>query len=173
MFDKQPGGPDAATTLSLVARARRLVLGLECQQLELAAHWADLHHPDSQVPVEKTLPGAEQGRQLGGDGTPEVLEFAAAELGARMETTIGSARALMADAVDIRHRLPELWQLIVAGCLPSWRARKVAQATRHLSRDAALHVDAAVAGCIATLPWGRFETLLAAKIIEADPRAAE
>jgi hypothetical protein len=173
MFDKQPGGPDAATTLSLVARARRLVLGLECQQLELAAHWADLHHPDSQVPVEKTLPGAEQGRQLGGDGTPEVLEFAAAELGARMETTIGSARALMADAVDIRHRLPELWQLIVAGCLPSWRARKVAQATRHLSRDAAMHVDAAVAGCIATFPWGRFETLLAAKIIEADPRAAE
>jgi hypothetical protein len=173
VFDKQAGGPDAATTLSLVARARRLVLGLECQQLELAAHWADLHHPDSQVPVEKTLPGAEQGRQLGGDGTPEVLEFAAAELGVRMETSIGSARALMADAVDIRHRLPELWQLIVAGCVPSWRARKVAQATRHLSRDAAMHVDAAVAGCIATLPWGRFETLLAAKIIEADPHAAE
>jgi hypothetical protein len=26
-----------------------------------------------------------QGRQLGGEGTPEVLEFAAAELGARMD----------------------------------------------------------------------------------------
>ena len=154
MFDKQAGGPDAATTLSLVARARRLVLGLECQQLELAAHWADLHHPDSQVPAEKTPLGAEQGRQLGGEGTPEVLEFAASELGARMETSYGSARALMADALDIRHRLPQLWQLIVAGCVPSWRARKVAQATRHLSRDAAMHVDAAVAGCIATLPWG-------------------
>jgi hypothetical protein len=173
MFDKQAGGPDAATTLSMVARARRLVLGLECQQLELAAHWSDLHHPDSQVPAEKTLPGAEQGRQLGGEGTPEVLEFAASELGARMETSHGSARALMADALDIRHRLPQLWQLIVAGCVPSSRARKVAQATRHLSRDAAMHVDAAVAGCIATLPWGRFETLLAAKIIEADPKAAE
>jgi hypothetical protein len=102
-----------------------------------------------------------------------VLEFAASELGARMETSYGSARALMADALDIRHRLPQLWQLIVAGCVPSWRARKVAQATRHVSRDAAMQVDAAVAGCIATLPWGRFETLLAAKIIEADPRAAE
>jgi hypothetical protein len=173
MFDKHTGGPDAATTLALVSQAHRQVLEQECQLVELAAHWADLHHPDSQVPVEKTLPGAEQGRQLGGDGTPEVLEFAAAELGARMETTIGSARALMADGLDIRHRLPELWQLIVAGRVPSWRARKVAQATRHLSRDSAKHVDAAVAACVATLPWGRFETLLAAKIIEADPRAAE
>ena len=172
MFDKQVGGPDAATTLSLVSQAHRQVLAQECALVELAAHWADLHHPDSQVPVEKTLPGAEQGRQLGGDGTPEVLEFAAAELGARMETTIGSARGLMADALDIRHRLPELWQLVVAGRVPSWRARKVAQATRisagcgHARRRRRRRVHLHVA-------WGRFETLLAAKIIEADPRAAE
>ena len=36
-----------------------------------------------------------------------------------------------------------------------------------------MHVDAAVAGLITALPWGRFETLLTAKIIEADPQAAE
>jgi hypothetical protein len=59
-------------------------------------------------PAEKTLPGAEQGRQLGGDGTPEVLEFCVAELGTSIETSYGSARALMADALDLRHRLPEL-----------------------------------------------------------------
>ncbi len=141
--------------------------------MELAAHWADLNHPDSQPPLAKPLPGAEQGRQLGGQGTPEVLEFAAAELGARMETTVGSARALLADALDLRHRLPELWQLILSGQVASWRARKVAQATRHLSRDAAMHVDAAVAPSIVGLPWGRFEALLTAKIIEADPKAAE
>jgi hypothetical protein len=173
MFDSQGGGPDPAATLSLVGQAHRLVLEHECKLVQLAAHWVDLHHPDSQAPAEKTLPGAERGRQLGGDGTPEVLEFAAAELGARMETSVGSARALMADALDLRHRLPELWQLIVAGGVPSWKARKVAQATRHLSRSAAMHVDAAVARAITSLPWGRFETLLAAKIIEADPRAAE
>ena len=32
-----------------------------------------------------------------------------------------------------------------------------------------MQVDAAVAGLITALPWGRFETLLTAKIIEADP----
>ena len=114
MFDGQAtqGGeyrPDPATTLSLVSAAHRLVRQQECKLLELAAHWADLHHPDSQAPAEKTLPGAEQGRQLGGDGTPEVLEFCVAELGTRIETSYGSARALMADALDLRHRLPELW----------------------------------------------------------------
>jgi hypothetical protein len=79
----------------------------------------------------------------------------------------------MADALDLRHRLPELWQLIMTGGVPAWKARKVAQATRHLSRDSAMQVDAAVARAIVGLPWGRFETLLGAKIIEADPRAAE
>lgn len=173
MFDEEAGGLDAAATLSLVGQAHRRVIEQECALVELAAHWADLHHPDSQAPVERMLPGAEQGRQLGADGTPEVLEFAAAELGAQMQTSTGSARALMADALDLRHRLPELWRLIVAGVVPSWRVRKVAQATRHLSRDSAMHVDAAVAPSIIGLPWGRFETLLTAKIIEADPRTAE
>ena len=140
MFDGQAtqGGeyrPDPATTLSLVSAAHRLVRQQECKLLELAAHWADLHHPDSQAPAEKTLPGAEQGRQLGSDGTPEVLEFCVAELGTNIETSYGSARALMADALDLRHRLPELWQLIMAGSVQAWKARKVAQATRHLSRS--------------------------------------
>jgi Domain of unknown function (DUF222) len=173
MFDSESGGPDPAATLSLVGQAHRAVLEHECELVQLAAHWSDLHHPDSQSPVEKPLPGAEQGRQLGGAGTPEVLEFAAAELGARMETSMGSARALMADAVDLRHRLPELWQLILAGAVPVWKPRKVAQVTRHLSRSSAMHVDAAVAPSITALPWGRFETLLRAKIIEADPKGAE
>jgi hypothetical protein len=173
MFDRQLDGFDAAMTLSLVSQANRQVLQQECALVELAAHWADLNHPESQQRPVRPLPGAEQGRVLGGQGTPEVLEFTAAELGARMGTTVGSARALMADALDLRHRLPELWQLILAGRVPSWRARKVAQATRHLSRDAAMQVDAAVAPSIVGLPWGRFETLLTAKIIEADPQAAE
>jgi hypothetical protein len=98
MFDNSVGGLDPAATLSLVTQMHRQIREQECTLVELAAHWADLHHPDGQAPSERTLPGAEQGRQLGGDGTPEVLEFAFAELGTRMETSYGSARALMADA---------------------------------------------------------------------------
>ena len=102
----EPRGLQAAATLSLVSTVHRTVIEQECRLLELAAHWADLHHPVSRNSSERTLPGAEQARMLGGDGTPEVLEFAAAELGARLETTVGSARALITDALDLRHRLP-------------------------------------------------------------------
>ena len=109
-----------------------------------------------------------------GDGTPEVLEFSLAELGARMETSYGSARALMADALDLRHRLPELWQLILAAAVPvCGRPARSRRRPGHLSRSSVMHVNAAVARAITSLPWGRFETLLRAKIIEADPRAAE
>jgi hypothetical protein len=101
------------------------------------------------------------------------LEFAPAELAAHLETSYGSARSLMADALDLRHRLPQPWQLILTGVVPSWKASKVAQATRHLSRSSAMQVDAAVAPGICGLPWARFEHLLTGKIIEADPHAAE
>ena len=84
-----------------------------------------------------------------------------------------AAQLLIADALDLRHRLPQIWTRVLAGGVRVWRARKVAQATRHLSRDAAAQVDVAVAGLIAALPGNRFETLLAAKIIEADPVGAE
>src|SRR4029450_11867480 len=74
--------------------------------------------------------GGNEGYRAGGEASAEVLEFAAAEPGAPLETTAGSAKALMADALDLRHRLPELWQLVCGGPLGSWRARKVAPATR-------------------------------------------
>jgi hypothetical protein len=93
MFDSRIAEADAASTLSQVSTAHRQIREQECTLLELAAHWADLHHPDSQAPNEKTLPGAEQARQLGADGTPEVLEFAPAELAAHLETSYGSARS--------------------------------------------------------------------------------
>ena len=62
--------------------------------------------------------------------------------------------------------LPELWQLVCSGGLRVWRARRVAQATRHLGLNAAMHVDSAVAPAIVSLPRQRFETMLQAKIIE-------
>src|SRR5215207_8339707 len=168
MFDSSVSVLDAVITASLISRAHRRVLEQECLLLDLAAHWADLNHPASASRVEQTLPGGEQARTLGGEGTPEVLEFAPAELGARMETTTGSARALMADALDLRHRLPQLWQQIRAGRLRVWQARKVAAATRHLSVDAARQVDSAVAELIIALPWNRFQLVLATKIREAE-----
>ena len=147
----------------------RAICRHEVELLRLAAHWADLH---AEPPREKGR-GARRLVAGGGAGTPEVDEFAAAELGLLQDTTTASARRLMADALDLRHRLPRLWSMVCAGGFRVWKARSVAAATHHLSLAAARQVDEAVAPHIATLAWSRFETLLEGQVIAADPDAAQ
>ena len=111
--------------------------------------------------------------RVGGVGTPRVAEFAFAELGARMQMSPWSARRLVADAVDVRDRLPLIWARVVAREARVSNARLVAAKTRHLSVAAAGVVDAAMAAFVdGSLPWGRFETRLAGRIVKADPAAA-
>ncbi len=56
-----------------------------------------------------------------------------------------------------------------------WQAREVARrcAAAGLDRDQARWVDAVTTPYLGSLPWGRFESLLEARIVEADPAAAE
>ncbi len=95
MFDCEVSELTAAGAAAAVSAAHQCMVEQECLLLQLAAHWADLHHPDS-VPADAGSGGGrERARRLGGEGTPEVLEFAAAELGARQGTTTGAGRALL------------------------------------------------------------------------------
>ena len=48
-----------------------------------------------------------------------------------------AAEQLIGDALDLRHRLPSIWADCRTGLMQPWMARKVAQATRRLSLDAA------------------------------------
>ncbi|HEX2177725.1 MAG TPA: DUF222 domain-containing protein [Nocardioidaceae bacterium] len=139
-----------------------------------AAHFADLHHPDSRPDrCGRALPGMERPKRLGGVGTPKVLEFAAAEFAARLGRSPYGGWALIADALDVRHRLPRLWARVCAGEVSVRYARHVAQQTRDLTPAAAGLVDSAVVEYAdGRLCWSRFETLVAAKVVEADPDAA-
>ena len=76
----------------------------ETRRLQIAARWADLH-PGEAVPVSR-LPGTEHPVRLGGEATPTIGDFAAAELGCALRISDGSAAHLIADALDLRHRLP-------------------------------------------------------------------
>ena len=86
-----------------------------------------------------------------------------------------AASTLIADALDVRHRLPGLWAAVTAGEVRVWQARHVASRTRvtGLARGQARQVDAQTTPYLPSLPWGRFLDLLEAKIITADPAAAE
>jgi hypothetical protein len=81
----------------------------------------------------------------------------------------------MADAVNLRHRHPRLWRLVHDLRVEAWVAVQVARkcAAAGLTLAQARWVDEVTAGFAETLPTGRFLTLVEAKIIEADPDAAE
>ena len=163
---------------ALVANHAALVQA-ECRELVLAAQWADLHPAESLGSGGHgsgvVLPGTERARRYGGDGTPCAGEFAAAELGVLLGRSHVAAATLIADALDVRHRLPRLWAALLAGQVRVWQARHVAARTRAtgLTLAQARQVDATTTPYLATLPWGRFTDLLEARIIAADPHAAE
>src|SRR4051812_27580278 len=168
--------PPAGELSELIVDTHRSLVAREGELVVLAGLWADAHDH-----VDDPLPRSEPGRRgrgpvlrcYGGEGTPAVSEFAADELGALLQTSTGAAGALMADALDLRHRLPGLWDRLRAGQVRAWQARAIAVATRSLSPAAALRVEDAVAPQLGTLPWGRVARLLAAAVIDADPDAAD
>ena len=108
-----------------------------------------------------------------GTGTPTVADFAPAELGCVLRISDGSAARLIADALDLRHRLRLIWAAALTGQVPAYQARRIATATRHLTTDQAGWVDEQLAPSLGAMSWGRLQTLLEAKIIEADPVGAE
>ena len=67
--------------------------------------------------------------KIGGDGRPMVAAFSAEPLAAAMEISTTSALTLMADALELAHRLPRVMARVEALEVPVWRARSIAQAT--------------------------------------------
>jgi hypothetical protein len=177
---------DADGLLAFAVGNEHAVRIAEASRLVAAAHWADLHgvlvaplrlSPQSSTCL-RSRPGAERLVHLGGDGTPAVSEFAAAELGPCLQMTVTSAERLIGDALDLRHRLPRVWTQVRRGRVPAWTARKIAQRCHQLSASAAAEVDEAICGPgddggpLTHLPWARLIRRLDAAILRADPPAA-
>ena len=139
-------------------RTRRLA---EVDELWLAIQWAIVHgHPrDDRDPM--LTPG--------GDGTPAIREHAIPELAMARETHPTTTRALIADGLDLVHRLPRTWAVVSAGSCEPWVARKVAVLSRALLSEQVGRVDRAVAKAIAGHAPSTVLEIARAKVIEADP----
>ena len=162
---------DAAATLAGAQAAVRDRRAAEVRELELALHWADLHAHDPRDDEQPAVPGGIRLVQLGGAGTPQVQDLSICELAlARGQHTL-TTRALLADGLDLRHRLPEMYAAVREGGCELWAARRVASMTRKLDREAAALVDRAVAAAVDEGP-GRMLAIAEAKVMEADTEAA-
>jgi hypothetical protein len=142
--------PDTASGVLAFARGRRVAADrAEADLLRAAVQWAVLHPAVTLDDAEtfRLRGGGETGIPLAGPGAPLVAEFAVAEFAAAVGMGPESGKYYVGHALELCYRLPGLWAQVMAGELPSWKARRVADATisRGLSVEAAAHVDRHVA----------------------------
>lgn len=163
-----PDGLALARSLLATARAdREAAEAAQRRILTTAAAWADAHV------VAPSSPDWGGGAPLGGEGAPEVAEFCVAELACALGLTPRAGRMLLADAVELRHRLPRVWERLTAGELPAWRARRVAQQTVPLPPAGAAYVDQHVHAVAHRVGPTQLDRLVDEARVRHDPEAAE
>lgn len=134
--------------------------------------WCDRHSvdPQSQPGAVSTKLGGDKLVTLGGDGTPGAAELCFEEFAIAGSAGVIATTNKAADALDLRHRLPNLFAATCALEIEPWVARKVASMSRRLTRDQVELVDLAVTAAVDESP-GRILAIAEAKVIEADVEA--
>ena len=123
---------------------------------------------------DKGLPGLDATDEaLGGEGTPLVAAFTPEPFAAALGVSTLTGLQLLADALDLTHRLPRIWAAVEALAVAPWKARKIAQATHRLSKAAAASVDRQLADRIGSCGWRAIETAVAQAIASYDPHLLE
>ena len=142
--------------LALVRQTRSQINLDESQLLQLAVEWADMHPalPGDEswkpAPVTGTESWLEDREHTDPDdlewfGIPPVRWDAPAAFAAANGVSTGAGRALMRDALVLRHRLSRTWVRVKAGEIPLAKARLIAQAVLGQPADVVLYIDQVVA----------------------------
>jgi hypothetical protein len=139
--------------------------------MKAAAAWASMHSVDSLVGPTETW--QEQTLPLGGEGCPQVAEFAVIELAAALGRSTESGRRYLAHAVEGRYRLWRCWAALLAGRLPAWKLAMIAEQTIALSPDAAAFVDRSVAPVAHKIGPTQLGRLIDEATARFDPEATE
>jgi 5-methylcytosine-specific restriction endonuclease McrA len=172
---------DADWLLSLAEESETQSRIAERNKLRLVAQWCVLHPPTtdtgpatwSQAGVREVL---DHDETLGADGTPGVAAFCAEPLATALEISTHAAMSLIADVLNLQHRLPRTWAKVEALQVPAWRARRLATATATLSKKAAGYVDAHLAdriGSVGVITIDRLVAEAAALFDAAEQKSAE
>ncbi len=164
---------DVGGTVAGAAAAVQAEIAAGCQLLEYAAHWADLN-PGEGLPLEDRFERyGEREVFIAGDGTSDIAEFAVAGCGMEIGMNVYQARALIADGLDLRHRLPCTWKRVQAATVPAKLARQLPRSTRRLTKKQAETVDRRLVGVLATLSPKRLDNRIDAEILRVDRERVE
>lgn len=159
-----------------VTRSESAERAAALSKLELAIQWCVLHPATADTGAavwgDTGLPGlSDCDESLGGAGCPLVSAFAPEPFAAALGVSTLTGMQILADALDLTHRLPAIWARVQRLEVPAWKARRVAQATHSLSREAAAYVDAHIADRLATCGATLIERTVAQAIANHDPEA--
>ncbi len=145
----------AADLLAQVRANRAAADSAEAAILQLAVAWAAAHPA---VPGDESWqvttshatnyledPGHSTEEELEGYGIPEVHWAAPAAFAAANAMSTTTGKFLLRDALILQHRLPTIYARVIAGQVPAWRARRVAQAVLGGPADVVTHIDTTIA----------------------------
>jgi len=152
-----PGSPGAVLAVARSAKAAELAAGVDL--MVAAVEWAAMHEPVAGDEAAWFVQG--EFLPIAGEGAPRVAEFAVAEFAAAIGLTTDSGKVLVGRSVEIAHRLPKLWKLLLAGRVAAWQARRVADHTLSLNVAAATFVDEQVAAVAGKIGPVQLERLIA------------
>ena len=168
---------DARGVLAFVRGQRALADQAEVRLLEAAVQWAVIHPAESIEDSEQfhLRGGGEAPVGLAGPGAPLVAEFSVAEFGAAVGLAPEAGKYYLGHALELRYRLPRLWEQVLTGTVQAWRARRVADATigRQLSAEAAAFVDAHVAAVAGRIRASQLDRLVDEAVARHMPETAE
>ncbi|QYJ04412.1 HNH endonuclease [Nocardioides panacisoli] len=136
--------------------------------------WAGLNTVQESADAATISDGyVDTGVPIAGEGAPLVSEFALMELCAVLGRSTVGGRDYVGKVLETAHRLPSIWEAVLAGRVPVWRALKIAEGTRLLPADAAAHVDRHLATFAATCTFAQVDRLVEEALARFDPTAAE
>ncbi len=167
---------EAPTRTGLLASARSARAARDAAEVALLVatiEWCAAHRVTREDQAAWLAGYGEHGLSLGGRGCPLVRESAVTELAAALGLSTAAGTAYVGEALELRYRLPRLWERVLAGACPVWRARRVAARTTILCEDGADHVDTHVAGFAHSLSLAQLERVLDDTLLRFDPDQAE
>ena len=182
-----------AMLLEDVRRARVAADAAEVQILQVAVEWAHAHPVldagarSWRIGLESAEPLAQfdatalaldvtdeaSEEAVGWCGIPPVAWDASAAFAAANRMSTAAGKCLIRDALILCHRLPKVWALVLAGHVPAWRARRVAQTVLGAPADVVAYVDDQVAPIAATCGTRTLDRVLEEAMLRLHAEALE
>jgi len=167
MFEGFDEWRDTATkAMAAYVAVHERVLELQAEEAQLLGDVIDAYAWPQDTPMSRV--DELSASRLGGQWVAEDLP---GEIGVANHMSMGGARFLITDVIQLRQRLPMCWGRVVDGAVPLCQARRVAQAIDYRIPDEAWsEVDEALAPALGTVTAKVLSTLVEAEIARWNPQ---